>query len=935
MLNAWFARCAGWFLACAVAALLGLVAGPASAQVNTATLEVVVNDNTNLPLPGVSVRLVGPATGFDQAVVTGTSGQARLAAVPPGTYDVTFELAGFATLVQKALVLRVGQTQVLNATMQAKISETVTVTGAAPIVDIHKTDTSTNIVPEQIETLPVADRDFQKLSFIAPTVQRERGDFRFVTGGPVIGAGGNASQATILVDGVDFTDPALGLATTRFSQDAIREFRVISNRFDSEIGGSAGGALSIVTKSGTNLVSGKAFAFFRDKSLRSQGDLEATKPDFSRQQLGGAVGGPLKKDKTYLFGSIEQVNENNVTLYKPLGAYALANGTENVKLPFRQTLGFLRLDQNISPSQRLAAKFVYERYRQDNFRVGGVSDAVQGLHLDRDNYNVNVEHTWTGGSNKLNQFFVQVARRKYFEPPTNPNAGMGEWFSSGNTLRTGGSIYANMLGKGDYVELRDTFTLHQDTKKAGTHDFKFGANWMVVRDRYLFDSYPNGLMIYYSDNRTLPYVYTYGVGSADSKITTHRIAGYVQDDWSVRQNLKLNLGVRYDVDTSGNNPGFTQEKAGITTPRKRDLDNVQPRGSFSWDLDGSGRNVVRGGAGLFTGRFLLVPTHIEKQQNGLTGRQTLQRVNGALLGLPAAYWLLPASPGTTGVLLAQNISLLDQKYVAPSSTQTNIGWTSRLGRTGLYFDTEFVYVKGRDEVTLHDANWSGNATHLRPMAAYNQVNVYTNAGRSSYKAWIASLNGTLKGGHVVTLSYTLGSKKNISDDFSPEFPSGYPNDPANLEAEYGRSRTDERHHVVATAVIRAPYGLSVAPVVEFGSGQPWTRRLGYDYNGDGVISDRPAGVGRFTENGPNYENVNLRVTKAFKFPGAYSADLIFEVFNLFDRTNYNVATIDGAMYLSGPTITNAAAAYKDNTNFGKYSATLPSREAQVGLRFTF
>src|SRR5438105_2943870 len=125
----------------------------------------------------------------------------------------------------------------------------------------------------QIESLPVANRDFQNLSFLTPGVQRERGAFRFIQGGPVIGAGGNASQSTILVDGVDFTDPALGLSRTRFSQDAIREFRVIQNRFDTEIGGSSGGALSIVTKSGTNDIHGNAFGFFRDQALRAKGAL--------------------------------------------------------------------------------------------------------------------------------------------------------------------------------------------------------------------------------------------------------------------------------------------------------------------------------------------------------------------------------------------------------------------------------------------------------------------------------------------------------------------------------------------------------------------------------------------------------------------------------------------------------------------------------------
>jgi hypothetical protein len=924
-----------WPAAPALAAVLGLVllALPAAAQVNTSTIEIVVTDNSNQPLPGVTVRVTSPATGLDLNTVTAAAGTARIAALPPGTYDVVFELQGFNPLTQKGLVLRVGQTQVLHVMMTATLSESVTVTAAAPIVDVHKTDSSTNIIPEQIETLPVADRDFQRLSFIAPTVQRERGAFRFVTGGPVIGAGGNASNATILVDGVDFTDPALGLAMTRFSQDAIREFRVIANRFDPEIGGSAGGALSIVTRAGTNDVSGKVFGFFRDKALRSQGPLDLAKPNFSRQQFGGVVGGPIAKDKTQFFASLEQVDENNVTLVRPQGAFKTQ--AVDATLPFRQTLAFFRIDHQISATQRLAAKIVYERYRQDNFRVGGVADVSQGLSLDRDNFNFNMEHTWVGGGNKLNQFFVQIGKRKYYEPANTPGQ-MTVWYSSGNTLQTGGSIYEGLTGDGNFAEFRDTFTLHKDTK-TGSHDLKIGGSWQLVKDRFLFDSYPNGLMLYLTDTTAVPLAYIGGTGSADSHITTQRMAGYVQDDWTMRPNLKLNLGLRYDVDTNGNNPGFTQPTAGITTPRKRDLNNIQPRGSFTWDVDGTGRNVVRGGAGIFTGRFLLVPPHTENQQNGITGRITQTRYNGALFGLPASLWLLPSDPAHTGWAQKYSIALLAQDYVAPQATQATVGWTTRLGKSGLFFDTEAVYVHGTSEVALSDKNYPGNAawTGIRPNANYANINVYTNEGHSAYVAWVASLNGTLKGGHLITLSYTLASKKNVSDDFSPEYPTGYPNDPSNLAAEYGRSRSDERHRIVATAVFRAPLGVTIAPIAEYGSGQPWTKRLGYDYNGDGVNSDRPAGGPRFGQNGPAYKNVSLRLTKAFKLPKAQNIDVIAEAFNLFNWTNYNVAFIDGATYLSGPTILSPTAAHVVNTNYGKYSATLPSREIQLGLRWSF
>jgi hypothetical protein len=275
--------------------------------------------------------------------------------------------------------------------------------------------------------------------------------------------------------------------------------------------------------------------------------------------------------------------------------------------------------------------------------------------------------------------------------------------------------------------------------------------------------------------------------------------------------------------------------------------------------------------------------------------------------------------------------------VAPTSAQVTTGFTSRLGKTGLFFDTEFVYVHGYDEVALTDANWPGNNqyTGTRLNTNYNQINSYTNAGHSTYLAWVASVNGLIKGGHLITMSYTLASKKNISDDFSPEFPFGYPNDPRNLEAEYGRSRSDERHRLVITSVFKLPYRFSVAPIIEYGSGQPWTQRLGYDYNGDGKNSDRPAGVGRFTMNGPAFKQVSVRLTKTLALPKHNSVELIAEAFNLFNTVNFNVAAIDGALYRSGPTLTNPAAAYVANPNYGNYSATLPSFEGQLGVRWTF
>ena len=187
---------------------------------------------------------------------------------------------------------------------------------------------------------------------------------------------------------------------------------------------------------------------------------------------------------------------------------------------------------------------------------------------------------------------------------------------------------------------------------------------------------------------------------------------------------------------------------------------------------------------------------------------------------------------------------------------------------------------------------------------------------------------------LLTASVTLADKKNINDDFSPEFTFAYPNDPADIEAEYGRSRGTERYRIVLSGVFHAPWNVTVAPIFEYGSGQPWTHRLGYDFNGDGFNSDRPAGVDRFAEDGPAFRQLSLRIAKDISI-GPGSVQVILEGFNVTNFKKNDVNSIAAGEFLSGPTLANPAAARVPNPRFGQYSATLPPREIQLGLRWSF
>jgi hypothetical protein len=201
---------------------------------------------------------------------------------------------------------------------------------------------------------------------------------------------------------------------------------------------------------------------------------------------------------------------------------------------------------------------------------------------------------------------------------------------------------------------------------------------------------------------------------------------------------------------------------------------------------------------------------------------------------------------------------------------------------------------------------------------------------------VSSLTGTLQGGHLVTASFTVADKKNINDDFSPAL-TDYPSDPANIEAEWGRARADERYRFTSSAVLRLPARFTLSPIFEYGSGQPWNQRYGYDYNGDGKSSDRKPGVAKFSEEGPDFMTFNLRLTYGLPLGQTARADLIAEFFNLFNRVNYDVnsLTVNGAEFLSGPTLQNPALVAVANPNFKKYTATLPPFEAQLGVRLVF
>jgi hypothetical protein len=896
----------------------------ARAQVSTASLSVQVFGADDDALPGVSVEVLETDTGLQRSGLTDDSGSVSFQALPTGPYRVVAQLEGMAASAEQHVTLRVGQRAQLKLGLRPQVAEDMTVTGDIPLVDVFRMDSSTNIVPEQIEALPARDRQYERLALLTPGTQRDRAQYYNRTGAPVVGAGSNSAATGFLIDGADFTDSFFGLARVRVSQDAIEEFRVIGHRFDAEIGGSAGGVISVVTKSGGNQLRGSAFSFYRADSMRSKGKLEEDAVDFTRYHLGFTLGGPILVDEAHYFLSAEHVNQNDAAFFRPGGAFTQL--AEDIPHPLKQNLALLSLDHQFGPSSLGIAKFLYERYREENYQVGGVRDQSRGWGDDRDHWNGLLGHTRVLGASRLNEFRLQVGGHRA-EWPKNSEQ-MGELFSGGSTLSTGRDWVGENRGKSRLLEIRDT--LHW--MAGGEHQIKTGFSYLRLEHDYLFEMWDAGEMTYFGDDRLLPLVFTYGVGSSYVEMRSNLIGAFAQKDWLVSNDLTLSLGLRYDVDIGGNNPDF--EHPLLPGKRGTDWDNLQPRLGFTWDLTEDGANLLRGGAGIFCGRYFATPSLGELQASGGVSRTLHSRINGVLFGLPPPYdlWLSADDPWSSGVSLPPSIWMLGESFRAPQSTQVTLGYGRRLGASNLHFDVEGIYVEGRNEVLMHDGNWAGNENPGRIDPAYTVIGRWVDDGRSRYEALALSLNGTIRGGHLIAASLTLADKRNLQDD-----PQGspFPSDSADLEAEWGRSATDERYRLVVSGVFRLPWTLTLAPYFEYGSGQPWNRLLGYDFNGDFDYSDRPLGVPRNREDGPPFRQLSLRLTKAVPVGGTRHVELIAEAFNLFATANYDVTSIDGAMYFDGPTLLDSTRSFVPNPGFGRYRATLPPREIQLGLRYTF
>ncbi|MBI2822845.1 MAG: TonB-dependent receptor [Acidobacteria bacterium] len=634
------------------------------AQVTTATISGIVKDETGAVLPGVAVNVTNVGTGITRTAVTDDEGRYRVPELPPGNYDVEASLMGFQTVTRSGINLTVGRHAVIDVALQVgEITEKITVTGEASLVETSSAAMAGLIDDRQIRDLPLNSRNFVQLSLLETGVVQARsaGSSSVVGGGLKMSIqGARMDYNNFIMDGTSInsvnqqaiggaSDAALGVET-------IREFQVLTSNFSAEFGRSGGGVINVVTKSGTNNFDGSMFWFHRNDNLDARNFFDRDLPEFKRNQFGFTLGGPLRKDKTFFFGGYEGLREGlgrtfttrvptiqarqgilpretvavaaSVKPYLELfplpngrefgdgTAELLRSGTEITNQDFYQA----RVDHVLSDSDSIFVRYTIDDSSKDTPRAIPTwleTDAVRSQYVtveEKKIFSPKLLNIFRFGFNRSSVAFTQEALDNRVMDPN-------LWFLSAPNVVGLGALGVSGLGEPGGATNRPKIRLDNvfqwtDTVAydAGGHSLKIGTEAQRIQTNE-FDTFRGqGVFSFPSLTRFLlaqPSQFL-GVTEESDYNRGYRqslMALFLQDDIEVRSNLTVNVGVRWEfvtnpTEVNGKAAHFNDPLKDTTTIAGNPLmklpkNNIAPRFGFAWDIFGDGKTAVRGGAGMF------------------------------------------------------------------------------------------------------------------------------------------------------------------------------------------------------------------------------------------------------------------------------------------------------------------------------------------------
>jgi hypothetical protein len=831
-------------------------------QSSNGSISGTITDDSGAALPGVTVSATNVATGIERMTVSNETGHYQIALLPPGTYNVKSELSGFQSFLRNNVVVNVGTDSTIDIKIKPGLTETVTVTAAAPVVDTTKSEVSSVVNERAIQNLPTNGRNFIDFVLTTPGVVRD------VRSGDISFAGQRGTLNSMVVDGANNDNTFFGQTIGRtgsgrapyqFSQDAVKEFQVNSNSYSAEYGRAGGAVINVVTKSGTNDWHGSVFDYYRDKRLNANDYINVVnkraKSPYHYDQYGASIGGPIVRDKHFFFANWDRQRnsvpnlvilsgtprtfpsdadtQRGLAILTPLAAEYSRQQNQDVYL--------LKTDHELPANTHLSLRYNHQVFHGINFENGGLTNSVEhtgNSNVFTDSFSGVFDST-TGSS-----FFNEV-RAQYLKDrePGEANSDKPE----AQIFLANGATTVLVIGRNSFSPRETTIKRSQIADTAtylfANHTVKGGFDYSHDN---IFNYFPGNFFGVYRFNsvadfaNSKPASYSQAFpGPGTTGPVTHpdlnEYGLFVQDEWRLMQTLTLNLGLRYDrqqmAQPSVLNPDAQLQAAGYRTNHiPVDNNNIGPRLGIAWTPLGN-RTVVRAGYGVFYGRTPSIMIGTAHSNNGINV-QTITFTGAAMPSYPNRFDAVPSGAKLNPI----TIFVFDPNFQNPKVQQSSLGVEQQLG-SDYSVGVSYQYVRGSDLQRTRDVNVSnptsvtnpictvgktaaqcaadpslvtGSATYTRytgrPFTNFQRVLAFESSARSKYNGITLDLQRRFADNWQARLAWTHSSVKDNKPDatavvpFSSGDDSKYVSDPLDIDRDYTYGDNDVRDRVVLSGV---------------------------------------------------------------------------------------------------------------------------------------